>query len=120
MTPSELARDGFYYLGTGDRVKCIFCNLVLKNWEFGDIVTEEHKKFNASCPFLLNRCVGNIPLEQETMASVPKFSEYSKPEDRIETMKNVPKMFKGSENLFVEAGFFYTGIKVFISCRALV
>ncbi|KAL4233183.1 Baculoviral IAP repeat-containing [Mactra antiquata] len=124
VTPRELAKNGFYSLKTDDRVKCIFCNLVLKNWEPGDIVTEEHKKFNPCCAFLLKRNVGNIPIEPEPGASpgtgrgsrVPRFAEYSKPAAREGTYCNIPETMTQSTDDLVEAGFFYMGQDDCVRC----
>uniref|UniRef100_A0A8C0A828 Baculoviral IAP repeat containing 2 n=1 Tax=Bos mutus grunniens TaxID=30521 RepID=A0A8C0A828_BOSMU len=33
LSPSELARAGFYYIGPGDRVACFACGGTLNNWE---------------------------------------------------------------------------------------
>ena len=46
----DLAKDGFYYLGPGDKVRCEFCNLEVYEWDDGDQVHEEHKRFNSKCP----------------------------------------------------------------------
>ena len=32
VSPAELAKYGFYYSGLFDRVKCIYCHGVLRNW----------------------------------------------------------------------------------------
>lgn len=116
VLPKALAKDGFYCLKTGDRVKCIFCNLVLKNWEQGDIVNEEHKKFNPCCPFLLKRNVGNEPITPEpgkssgNVKSVPRFPEYSKPAAREGSFRYMPPSMKQSVDDLVQAGFYYMGM----------
>lgn len=112
VQPEQLARDGFYYLGSGDRVKCVFCNLILKNWEAGDIVRTEHAKFNPNCAFLLNKNVGNIPklsLPVQEVWANPKFPQYSQPEVRLETLARMPRNMSQCPKQLAQAGFFYTG-----------
>jgi hypothetical protein len=61
ISPVELAKAGFYYAGTGDRVRCAFCNGVLRNWAIGDNATTEHRRHYPTCPLVLNLDVGNEP-----------------------------------------------------------
>jgi hypothetical protein len=55
---SECARAGFNYTGPGDRVQCVFCRGVLRNWENGDQPHIEHKRHFPRCPFVLGMGVG--------------------------------------------------------------
>ena len=50
--PSDLVKSGFFYTGKGDLVTCFMCGLTLKDWECGDIVDIEHKKWSPGCKFL--------------------------------------------------------------------
>ncbi|XP_060589383.1 baculoviral IAP repeat-containing protein 3-like isoform X2 [Ruditapes philippinarum] len=59
---AELAKSGFYYTGSGDRVQCIFCKGVLRNWEEGDRPHIEHRKHFPRCPIVLGMKMGNVPL----------------------------------------------------------
>ncbi|XP_012585345.1 PREDICTED: baculoviral IAP repeat-containing protein 2 isoform X1 [Condylura cristata] len=54
LSPSELARAGFYYLGPGDRVACFACGGTLSNWEPKDDAMSEHRRHFPNCPFLEN------------------------------------------------------------------
>ncbi|XP_064634420.1 uncharacterized protein LOC135492142 [Lineus longissimus] len=65
ISPEELAKSGFYYAGTGDRVRCAFCNGVLRNWAVGDRAPAEHRRHYPTCPFVLNLNVGNVPSSQD-------------------------------------------------------
>ncbi|KAF4521204.1 hypothetical protein B566_EDAN011489 [Ephemera danica] len=51
VDPYDLAKWGFYYLGTDDVARCHFCRLEVRGWE-------------QACPFLRGREVGNVPLGQ--------------------------------------------------------
>ena len=62
VLPRDLARDGLYYVGPGDRVKCVFCEKTLRLWELGDDVKTEHRRNYPTCPFVLGRCTEmNVP-----------------------------------------------------------
>ncbi|XP_059479745.1 baculoviral IAP repeat-containing protein 1e-like isoform X2 [Neocloeon triangulifer] len=52
VTPVDMAKAGFYYMGSKDKVRCHFCNLEVHAWEEGDVPLEEHKRWNLDCPFL--------------------------------------------------------------------
>lgn len=58
----DLARNGFIYTGSADKVRCVFCNTALLRWDPGDVVEQEHRKVRVQCPFLQGDHVGNIPL----------------------------------------------------------
>ncbi|XP_025097688.1 baculoviral IAP repeat-containing protein 7-like [Pomacea canaliculata] len=60
----DLARNGFIFTGTSDKVRCSFCNGTMLHWQPGDIVEVEHRQAFPRCPFVLGEDVGNIPLEQ--------------------------------------------------------
>ena len=129
VTPDDLSRDGFYCLMKEDHVKCIFCNLVLKCWDKGDVVRTEHNKFNPNCPFLLHHQCGNVPIRRPPLArggstqsqGIAMYPEYSKPVTREDTFREVT--IKQNKDELVEAGFFYAGIVVGdllkVSCVAI-
>ena len=42
IRPKELANAGFFYIGIGDYVKCVCCDLVIHDWEQNDNPILEH------------------------------------------------------------------------------
>ena len=68
VSPEDLARAGFFYLGMDDssefpdRVACPFCENVLRHWERGDNPAIEHRRHFPICPFVLGHDVGNVPI----------------------------------------------------------
>ncbi|XP_013391201.1 E3 ubiquitin-protein ligase XIAP-like [Lingula anatina] len=68
VRPRDLARAGFFYVGTEDRVQCAFCEGVLRDWEPGYQPMQEHRIYLSTCPFVLGLEVGNIPLEEPSTA----------------------------------------------------
>lgn len=53
IRPWDLSAAGFYYLGTGDSVKCFKCGIMLHNWEPSDTPWGEHQKWSTQCPLVL-------------------------------------------------------------------
>ena len=59
----DLAKNGLYYTGIGDRVKCNYCHIILCEWEPNDNVEADHKKHSPRCPFYSGK-VFNIPIKK--------------------------------------------------------
>ena len=60
VSAEELARAGFFFTGSADRVQCAFCENVLRNWEPNDQPMYEHRRHFPRCPFVLGQDVGNV------------------------------------------------------------
>jgi hypothetical protein len=65
VDPYDLAKSGFYWTGSTDNCRCVFCRLDVRGWEPGDTADGEHRKWNSSCVFLNRRTVGNIKIGDE-------------------------------------------------------
>lgn len=61
--PERLAREGFFYRGSADRVQCVFCRGSLSSWQPRDEPRLEHWKHFPDCPFVRGLDVDNIPLD---------------------------------------------------------
>lgn len=59
LTPSQMAKAGFYYMGKQDRVKCMFCSHEFDYWCRGDDPVAEHKRKAPQCQFF-NENKGNL------------------------------------------------------------
>lgn len=62
VEPTDLAREGFFYTGSDDRVICVFCKACISNWEPGEVPSVEHKKHCPECPFVRGIDVGNVAI----------------------------------------------------------
>ncbi|XP_055959448.1 baculoviral IAP repeat-containing protein 7-B-like isoform X2 [Patella vulgata] len=62
VIPTELARAGFYYLGSADRVQCAFCRGILRDWEEAESPVAEHWRYFSSCEFLRGTDRSNVPI----------------------------------------------------------
>ncbi|KAK7107759.1 hypothetical protein V1264_015621 [Littorina saxatilis] len=43
---------GFYYMGTGDSVRCFYCGVTLRNWRENDDPWVTHVRFRFSCDYV--------------------------------------------------------------------
>ncbi|GLG97781.1 Death-associated inhibitor of apoptosis 2 [Gryllus bimaculatus] len=50
VSPSLLAKSGFFYLLDGDWVQCAFCSGKVHGWEHGDNPDAEHRRHFPCCP----------------------------------------------------------------------
>lgn len=57
QSPKSLARCGFFYLQSEDKVACFSCGIMLHKWTPADDPWIEHAIYSNLCPFLLlNKC----------------------------------------------------------------
>ncbi len=49
VKPEYLAKNGFYNYGPSDYVRCIFCKVIIGDWETDDKVEVEHQKYSSEC-----------------------------------------------------------------------
>jgi hypothetical protein len=61
----ELAREGFYWTGTGDTVRCFSCGKSLNRWTMQDNVAWEHYKWMEPGQY----CVHHFTLHPNFMTS---------------------------------------------------
>ena len=105
LSPSELARAGFYYIGPGDRVACFACGGTLNNWEPKDDAMLEHQKHFPSCPFLENSLetlrfsISNLSMQTHAA--------------RLRTFMYWPSTVSVQPEQLASAGFYYVGKKTY-------
>ena len=135
---AQMIEAGFFNCNVGDRVICIYCNLICQQWTpHTDDPCDVHKTVSPKCPYvkakLLRNEVGSIlivnetnvgatsnPLEQfrcnefvHTVACNPMYSELPK---RMTSFATWPNDNSPSVDDLVKAGFFYTGTKNIVTC----
>lgn len=139
INTDQLAQFGFYHYG-GDKVKCAFCNIIIKDWDESDSPLAEHIKHSSHCPLLNRQFTQNIPInEDELNRSLPEISpdecsentcehthinkpvRYEHPDyvlevSRMKTFCSWPKSIRQRPQELVEAGFFYTGQGDMVIC----
>ncbi|KAF4525085.1 hypothetical protein B566_EDAN015964, partial [Ephemera danica] len=126
----DLAKSGFYWTGTSDNCRCVFCRLEVRGWETGDTADGEHRRWNSSCVFLNGRTVGNVPIGLElsppplandeagsmpmeqlgvTPINPPRHAEYMTYAKRVDSFRLWPLCMPQRPEQLAEAGFYYTG-----------
>lgn len=128
LSPEQLARNGFYYLGRGDEVRCAFCKVEIMRWEEGDDPAKDHQRWAPQCPFLRKQANStNNPAESQpttgrdecgvhvppSNASVrmpgPVHPQYASESARLRSFRDWPRSMRQKPEDLAEAGFFYTG-----------
>lgn len=130
VTSGELAKAGFFFLGSGDKVQCFCCGGILRCWVHGDNPANEHKRHFPTCGFIQGRAVGNIPIQTGSSDSVDGqllsqlqrmtmddqgtagqavYPEMDAEDTRLTTYHNWPTEASVQPDVLARAGFFYTG-----------
>ncbi|XP_006775306.1 PREDICTED: baculoviral IAP repeat-containing protein 3 [Myotis davidii] len=109
LSPIDLAKAGFYYIGPGDRVACFACGGKLSNWEPKDDAMSEHLRHFPHCPFLESR-------PQDTSRySVSNLSMQTQAA-RFRTFCNWPSSVGVHPKQLASAGFYYMGHNDDVKC----
>ncbi|XP_029011437.1 baculoviral IAP repeat-containing protein 7 [Betta splendens] len=130
VSAAELAKAGFFFLGSGDKVQCFCCGGILRHWERGDSPAAEHRRHFPLCGFIAGRAVGNVPLQagspdsvdgqllsqlqrmtmdEQSAAGQAVYPEMETEESRLATFHNWPTEASAQADVLAGAGFFYTG-----------
>lgn len=108
LSPSDLARAGFYYIGPGDKVACFACGGTLSNWEPKDDAMSEHRRHFPNCPFLENSLetlrfsISNLSMQTHAA--------------RLRTFMYWPPSVPVRPEQLASAGFYYVGKKLSCGC----
>uniref|UniRef100_A0A674A111 RING-type E3 ubiquitin transferase n=1 Tax=Salmo trutta TaxID=8032 RepID=A0A674A111_SALTR len=114
ITPSELAKAGFYYLGQGDRVACFTCGGQLSNWEPGDRAVSEHQRHYPNCRFVRGDRADNVSMAGGlSNVSNPAMQQR---EERLLTFVHWPLRIPVRPEQLAKAGFYYVGRNDDVKC----
>ena len=88
-SPSDLARNGFFYTGSADKVRCAYCRKCLQNWTTDDVIAREHRSNFPDCPFVcrLNERGGDPTYQEDELN--PNFTGASQQLDQLYPLVNV-------------------------------
>ena len=138
---TQMINAGFFCCNVGDRVICLYCNLICQQWiPNTDDPFEVHKTLSPKCPYII------ASLKSQQTSSILIINEYSNNEYSLASGNIDPFRSNGivctaachagfieiprrlasfatwsAENLppvddLVRAGFFYTGTKTIVTC----
>lgn len=124
--PKELlARNGFYYLGRGDEVRCAFCKVEIMRWVEGDDPAKDHLRWAPQCPFV-RKLGGGHSIDSSTgghdecgsrsstnssssRMPGPVHPRYASHAARLRSFSDWPRCMPQKPEDLADAGFFYTG-----------
>ncbi|XP_069495171.1 inhibitor of apoptosis protein-like isoform X3 [Ambystoma mexicanum] len=109
LSPTELAKAGFYYTGPGDRVTCFTCGGQLNNWEPKDNALSEHRRHFPSCPFLESQMTEQSRLNVSNVS----MQTYAA---RVKTFISWPSRIPVRPDQLANAGFYYVGRNDDVKC----
>ena len=138
---AQMIEAGFFNCNVGDRVICLYCNIVCQQWTpNNDDPWEAHRALSPKCPYVV------ATLKQRETASIRILNELPTTVNSVEPMNTdsfrsnevvftaacnpayieIPRRHASfvtwpSENLppiddLVRAGFFYSGTKTIVTC----
>ncbi|KAL3882677.1 hypothetical protein ACJMK2_028994 [Sinanodonta woodiana] len=86
--PRDLASAGFFYVGTGDCVRCFFCGGGLRSWQNGDDPYAEHARWYPDCDYI------RIYRSDEDLQVFPGDTERSPETNDAQSVGNAPDISK--------------------------
>ncbi|CAM4812477.1 unnamed protein product [Rotaria magnacalcarata] len=120
---AQMIEAGFFNCNVGDRVICIYCNLICQQWTpHVDDPCEVHKTLSSTCiyvkvklmrPAALSKIIVN---ENSTANTLDIRSETTKIPKRHASYATWPIEDLPPVDDLVRAGFFYTGTKTIVTC----
>lgn len=76
VTPSSLAKAGFYYTKRNDLVRCAFCGIEIHSWKQGDDAMADHRKWSPNCVFVRDVPCDNVPMATTSTAGEDTCGKY--------------------------------------------
>jgi hypothetical protein len=130
---SQMIEAGFFNCNVGDRVICIYCNLICQQWTpNSDDPCEVHKTLSPKCCYvvaiLTPSQTTSISIINEASTSVDPFrchaivytaacnTNYIEIPKRYASFANWPNENLPPVDDLVRAGFFFTGTKTIVTC----
>ncbi|KAH9500236.1 hypothetical protein Btru_077545 [Bulinus truncatus] len=105
----EFAQAGFIFIGAPDRVQCVFCHGILRNWNDNDLPLEEHRKHFPQCKFVKD-------FLSAITVSRPKHQKYKTEHSRLNSFTTWDMSRNPKPSDLAKAGFFYVGHGDSVKC----
>lgn len=115
VSPSRIAKAGFFFTNRGLTVECFSCHATISEWNYGDQVMAKHRTLSPNCPFVLNPTTsGNVPTISQPITTVASTSTTTsdtlnlKDEaNRLKTFTRWPIPHIVTPESLARAGFYY-------------
>ena len=136
-TPAQMSAAGFFSCNVGDRVICLYCNLICQQWKpQTDDPWAIHSTLSPKCPYVMAMKTqsrsASIPIVNEQGQTTTNANDSIRWEDIVYRAACHPNYIEmprreasfvpwKAENMpsvedLVRAGFFYTGTKSIVTC----
>ena len=129
---AQMIQAGFFCCNVGDRVICIYCNLICQQWtpNNDDNPSKVHKTLSPKCPYVKGVLAvpQTSPSNEETtstnldspsisfhLAKTAHHKKYIESEKRLESFSTCPDKSMPPVDDLVRAGFYYTGTRT-VTC----
>jgi hypothetical protein len=130
---SQMIEAGFFTCNVGDRVICIYCNIICQQWTpNSDDPCEIHKTLSPKCPYVIGiltapQTTSTLQVQRNSSSSDPQQAiaklnktainkRYVEAKKRLASFATWPDDNSPSIDDLVKAGFFYTGTKTMVTC----
>lgn len=113
---ASLASAGFIYVGPGDKVKCVFCYLIVDQWFCGESPFLKHIQLKPNCPHIEYLQEQELPEAYRAGPNEPVKKFYESLDTRIQSFENWPSESPILPKNLAEAGFFYTNERDKVQC----
>lgn len=114
---SQMARAGFFSCNDGDRVICMYCDLICHKWDVEiDDPYEVHKELSPHCLFVKSMSYSNNLPNSNTRIVLPIHINYADPEKRLASFSVCSEMNCSSKEKLVNSGFFCNGSQIACFC----
>ena len=131
---AQMIEAGFFCCNVGDRIICIYCNVICQQWtpNSDDDPCEVHKICSPKCPYVASMLTiassSSISIINEGSTGIDSISSQAivhtstcnphliEVTKRLATFATWPNEDLPAVDDLVRAGFFYTGAKTVVSC----
>ncbi|CAF2377764.1 unnamed protein product [Rotaria sp. Silwood2] len=110
---SRMIDAGFFGCNVGDRVICIYCDLICQHWNIEtDDPCEVHKILSPNCVLVKSIFHCDSLHHNHIVSTVPSYIDYVDPKKRSASFCTWYKKGFPSTDKLVDAGFFFNGSKI--------
>ena len=129
VTSYQLASVGFYYTGTGTRVRCFSCGLMYDDWRSGDVPLLIHRKHSPLCRYLSTLLTAGpsvpppLPPPSGPPLPHPSRPDWANEYTRLKSFKYLPKTVPVAREECARAGLYFLrkpDVMKCFSCDAVV